>query len=90
MGDVRMRTIDTGVLSLTPEAESERWEVTSRRDEASRVAGHWDDWIRLAKRVLEVDALWRDREARGDAWDEGHAAGAVDAAGGGDTVNPFR
>jgi hypothetical protein len=89
MADVRMRTIDTGVLALNPEADSERWEVAARRDGAARVSGHWDDWVRLAKRVLEVDALWRDREARGDAWDAGHAAGAADAAGG-DTVNPFR
>jgi len=89
MVDVRMRTIDTGALALTPEPESERWEAMSRRDGSVRVAGHWDDWVRLAKRIVEIDAIWRDRETRGDAWDDGHAAGVADA-GGGDTVNPFR
>jgi hypothetical protein len=34
-------------------------------------------------------ALARDREALGDAWDRGHAAGGIDAAGG-DTRNPYR
>jgi hypothetical protein len=89
MADVRMRTIDTGVLALSPEPDSERWAVASRRDDSERVAGHWDDWVRIAKRIIEVDGLWRDREARGDAWDDGHAAGSADAAGG-DTANPFR
>jgi hypothetical protein len=35
--------------------------------------------------VLQLDTIWREREARGDAWDQGHAAsGSVDA------VNPYR
>ncbi|RLK47892.1 phage baseplate assembly protein V [Microbacterium telephonicum] len=32
----------------------------------------------------------RDREALGDAWDRGHAAGSADAAADGDTTNPYR
>lgn len=35
------------------------------------------------------DALARDLEALGDAWDQGHAAGTADAAGG-STSNPYR
>lgn len=30
------------------------------------------------------------REALGDAWDQGHAAGRADAAQDGDTRNPYR
>jgi hypothetical protein len=35
-------------------------------------------------------ALARDREAMGDAWDRGHAAGSGDEASGSDTANPYR
>jgi hypothetical protein len=35
------------------------------------------------------DALARDLEALGDAWDRGHAAGGADARGG-STPNPYR
>ena len=49
------------------------------------VSGGWSDWVAFAQRVLQVDGLWRDREARGDAWDQGHAA-----SGEPDAVNPYR
>ena len=38
---------------------------------------------------LRADALARDLEAMGDAWDRGHAAGTADADGG-ITPNPYR
>ena len=50
---------------------------------------YWGDWVRLAKRILDADALSRELEGRGDGWDLGHAAGVADASGT-DTANPFR
>ncbi|MFJ4039145.1 hypothetical protein ACIPVB_13835 [Microbacterium sp. NPDC090007] len=49
------------------------------------VEGAWSDWVAFAQRVLQVDELWRGLEARGDAWDEGLAAGRDAGA-----VNPYR
>ncbi|WP_141931952.1 phage baseplate assembly protein V [Microbacterium sp. SLBN-146] len=43
----------------------------------------------LVEAPARRDAFARDIEALGDAWDQGHAAGSTDAAGG-DTPNPFR
>ncbi len=49
----------------------------------------WGDWVRLARRILDTDALSRELEARGDAWDQGHAAGSA-ATTGGKSENPYR
>lgn len=43
----------------------------------------------LVQRPARRDALARDLEALGDAWDRGHFAGEADA-GGGETANPYR
>ncbi|WP_136585386.1 hypothetical protein [Microbacterium hydrothermale] len=53
--------------------------------DAARITAAWTDWVAFAQRVLQADALWRDVEARGDAWDEGFSA-ARDA----DARNPYR
>lgn len=49
------------------------------------VTAAWTDWVAFAQRVLKADDLWRDVEARGDAWDEGFSA-ARDA----EARNPYR
>lgn len=49
------------------------------------VTAAWTDWVAFAQRVLRADALWREVEARGDAWDEGFSA-ARDA----EARNPYR
>lgn len=54
-------------------------------DSASGITASWADWVAFAHRVVQADALWREVEARGDAWDEGFGA-ARDAA----AVNPYR
>jgi uncharacterized protein involved in type VI secretion and phage assembly len=43
----------------------------------------------LIEPLARRDALARDLEALGDAWDRGHAAGGADARGG-TTPNPYR
>lgn len=43
----------------------------------------------LTGRPARRDALARDLEALGDAWDRGHFAGTADADGG-ETANPYR
>lgn len=53
--------------------------------DAARITAAWTDWVAFAQRVLQADALWRDVEARGDAWDEGFSA-ARDV----DARNPYR
>ena len=84
MPDPRTHRIDVGPFQLDPDADSPTWRAVAA-DGASVPTGAWHDWVALAQRVLQVDAIWREREARGDAWDEGHAAsGSVDA------VNPYR
>ncbi len=55
------------------------------RADAARITAAWTDWVAFAQRVLQADALWRDVEARGDAWDEGFSA-ARDV----DARNPYR
>lgn len=89
MPDPRRRTISVGTLSLQPADAPERWEVSAGSAEHGAVDAHWGDWVRLAKRILDADALSRDLEARGDAWDQGHAAGVTDT-GDGSAQNPFR
>jgi uncharacterized protein involved in type VI secretion and phage assembly len=58
------------------------------------IAFEGDDFDRpvvlgLVEPPTRRDAFSRDLEALGDAWDQGHAAGSTDAAGG-NTPNPFR
>jgi hypothetical protein len=88
MSDPRRRAITAGQLSFRPADAPERWEVSASAEDAV-VEAPWGDWVRLARRILDADALSRDLEARGDAWDQGHAAGVDDGAGG-TTPNPFR
>ncbi|WP_022878405.1 hypothetical protein [Microbacterium sp. B19] len=84
MPDPRSQRIDVGPFQLDPDAELQAWQAVAS-DGTSLPAGSWSDWVALAQRVLQIDTIWREREARGDAWDEGHAAsGSVDA------VNPYR
>ncbi|MFS0794179.1 hypothetical protein [Microbacterium sp. 1P10AE] len=84
MPDPRAHRIDVGPFQLEPDADSSRWRAVASDGESVPSAG-WSDWVALAQRVLQIDALWREREARGDAWDQGHAAsGALDAE------NPYR
>ena len=84
MPDPRSQRIDVGPFQLDPDAELQTWRAVAS-DGASLPAGAWHDWVALAQRVLQLDTIWREREARGDAWAEGHAAsGSVDA------VNPYR
>ena len=84
MPDPRAQLIDVGPFQLGPEAGSPAWRAVAS-DGVSAPTAAWADWVAFAQRVLQVDAIWREREARGDAWDQGHAAsGSVDA------VNPYR
>lgn len=84
MPDPRTQRIDVGPFQLDPDADSSSWRAVAS-DGVSVPAGSWNDWVALAERVLQLDGIWREREARGDAWDQGHAAsGSVDA------VNPYR
>lgn len=84
MPDPRAHRIDVGPFQLDPDAESSTWRAVAA-DGTSLPTASWSDWVAFAQRVLQVDAIWREREARGDAWDQGHAAsGSVDA------VNPYR
>ncbi|UIN31943.1 hypothetical protein [Microbacterium binotii] len=86
MPDPRRRPLGTGTLTLEPAEAPERWVLTGT-DEGAPEA-NWGHWVRFAQRILEVDALSREREGRGDAWDEGFAAGrAVQSD---DTANPYR
>ena len=89
MPDPRRRLISVGTLSIRPAEAPEKWAVGTGQGAAVAVEAHWGEWVRLAKRILEADTLSRDLEARGDAWDQGHAAGTADADGE-ETVNPFR
>jgi hypothetical protein len=87
MSDPRRNVISVGTLSIQPADALERWQVREGRDDGLAVEAAWGEWVRLARRILEADALSRDLEVRGDAWDEGHAAGR---AGADDAVNPYR
>lgn len=86
MPDPRRRPLGTGVLTLEPAEAPERWRLTGTEEGAAEAT--WGHWVRLAKRIVEVDALSREREGRGDAWDEGFAAGQ--AANDSDAENPYR
>lgn len=86
MPDPRRRPLGTGVLSLEPADAPERWRLTG--PDGGIPEANWGHWVRLAKRIVEVDALSREREGRGDAWDDGFAAGR--AAPRDDTENPYR
>ncbi|PVW06357.1 hypothetical protein DEA06_02155 [Microbacterium sp. Gd 4-13] len=88
MSDPRRDRLSVGGLSIAPSAAPEKWEVRAQLDGAA-VEAHWGEWVRLARRILDTDALSRDREARGDAWDQGHAAGA-DPEAASEAVNPYR
>lgn len=84
MPDPRTQRIDVGPFHLDPDAELQTWRAAAS-DSVSLPTGAWHDWVALSHRVLQLDTIWREREARGDAWDQGHAAsGSVDA------VNPYR
>ncbi len=85
MPDPRRRPLGTGALTLEPADAPERWRLTGSEEGVPEA--NWGHWVRLAQRILEVDALSREREGRGDAWDQGFAAGHAetsDAAG-----NPY-
>lgn len=84
MSDPRAQRIDVGPFQLEPDADSPAWHAVGS-DGGSVPTGAWSDWVALAQRVLQIDAIWREREARGDAWDQGHAA-----SGARDAVNPYR
>lgn len=97
MPDPRALRIDVGPfhLATTPDASTWTAEQNPGRahpgsaapggTDAARITAAWTDWVAFAQRVLQADALWRDVEARGDAWDEGFSA-ARDA----DARNPYR
>ena len=87
MADSGRRPIDTGRIALRPIDDSDAWQVEGH--------ANWTDWVVLAQRILAADTLRRDLEGRGDAWDQGHAAGIADAAGqagapGEASANPYR
>lgn len=98
MPDPRALRIDVGPFHLVPTPEASTWTAVQERGgggaasgtadagrEARAVTASWTDWVAFAQRVLQADALWRDVEARGDAWDEGFSA-ARDAG----ARNPYR
>lgn len=88
MADPRSLRIDVGPIDLQPD-DAGQWMLSSSRGpvgEASGISSGWADWVALAHRVLQADAIWREVEGRGDAWDQGFAAGRT----GGDDPNPYR
>ncbi len=91
MPDPRALRIDVGPFHLAPTPDAATWTASPRAVSPDAVSGspgiaaNWGDWVVFAQRVLRADELWREREARGDAWDEGFSA-AKDAA----AVNPYR
>ena len=88
MPDPRRSAISVGTLSIQPADAPERWEVRSDRVGTPPVEAAWGEWVRVARRIRERRAVARPR-GRGDAWDQGHAAGSMDAADG-EAVNPYR
>ena len=65
MPDPRRNLISTGTLALAPAEAPEKWAVRTS-DDSPAVEAHWGDWVRLAKRILEADALSpRPRGSRG-------------------------
>ena len=88
MPDPRALRIDVGPFHLVPTPDAATWTAVPRAGaggEASGSTASRSDWVAFAERVRRADELWREREARGDAWDEGFVA-AKDAA----AVNPYR
>jgi hypothetical protein len=96
-GRLQVAVPSTGVTSWAPrvhvlaafgggdvERDAEVWVVFEDDDQARPVV------LGLVHAPTRRAALARDREALGDAWDLGHAAGASDEASGGDTANPYR
>lgn len=74
------RTTARSAEARTPEARS-----AVSTDPSPGITAAWTDWVAFAQRVLRADSIWREVEARGDAWDEGFSA-ANDAG----AVNPYR
>lgn len=88
MPDPRALRIDVGPFRLEPTPDAGAWTAVPRGETAgavSAITASWSDWVVFAERIRRADDLWREREARGDAWDEGFVA-AKDAA----AVNPYR
>lgn len=89
MPDPRALRIDVGAFSLAPTPDAATWtaeaRTTASTDPSPGITAAWTDWVAFAQRVLRADSLWREVEARGDAWDEGFSA-ANDAG----AVNPYR
>lgn len=76
--------VPTGRVQSTDEAAPVA-NATGEEVAPPGITAAWTDWVAFAQRVLRADALWRDVEARGDAWDEGFSA-ARDAG----AMNPYR
>lgn len=98
MPDPRALRIDVGPFHLAPTPDAPTWTAAQERggsgaasgsddgeSDEGRITAGWTDWVAFAHRVLQADALSRDVEARGDAWDEGFSA-ARDA----EARNPYR
>lgn len=88
MPDPRALRIDVGPFHVVPTPDAATWTAVPRAGaggETSGITASWSDWVAFADRVRRADELWREREARGDAWDEGFVA-AKDVA----AVNPYR
>lgn len=88
MPDPRALRIDVGPFHLAPTPDASTWTAVPRGDaagSASGISAGWGEWVAFAAQVLRADELWRSVEARGDAWDEGFAAGRDTRA-----VNPYR
>ncbi|NYF17237.1 hypothetical protein HDC37_002065 [Microbacterium sp. AK009] len=91
--DPRREPTRVGPLQLAPADAPERWRLTMTREETEQCEATWGEWVRLAQRVLRLDALSRDLEERGDAWDRGFAAGQATASDEGaesGSANPYR
>ncbi|WJL95835.1 hypothetical protein QSU92_00985 [Microbacterium sp. ET2] len=93
MPDPRREPTRVGPLQFAPADAPERWRLTTTRAEAEACEATWGEWVRFAQRVLRLDALSRDLEERGDAWDRGFAAGQTAASDEDDQSrpeNPYR
>ncbi|AZC14214.1 hypothetical protein DT073_11265 [Microbacterium sp. ABRD28] len=91
--DPRREPTRVGPLQFAPAEAPERWRLTMTPAEGALCEATWGEWVRFAQRVLRLDALSRDLEERGDAWDRGFAAGRADTADGkavSGSANPYR
>jgi hypothetical protein len=91
--DPRRDPTRVGRLEFAPSEAPERWRLTMTGAPQDPCEATWGEWVRFAQRVLRLDALSRDLEERGDAWDRGFAAGqdaAASGAGVADPPNPYR